>query len=104
MIKLFKGKNEVKIEEVKKDENGNFVPVNKNNGKFKKVVKKVALVVTGLAAGAAAFCLVGVAMAAASDGDSSNTIDVGDGTITFTPNEEDSTESTETESTETSEE
>lgn len=99
---LFK-KNK-KLEVIKMDDNGKVIDPNAKKEKRKDLVKKVAIGLLGLAGGVVAFVGVGVAMAFVDEKSSgSDTIDVGDGTITFTPNEDQSNES-ETESTGTSEE
>lgn len=99
---LFK-KNK-KLEVIKMDDDGNVIDPKQKKEKGKDLGKKLLIGALGLVGGVIAFVGVGVAMAYADEKSSgSNTIDVVDGTITFTPNEDQSNDS-EAESTGTSEE
>ena len=101
-MSLFKKKN--KPEVIKVDENRNVINPNAKKEKGKDLGKKLLIGALGAVGGLIAFVGVGVAMTLVDEKSSgSNTIDVGDGTITFTPNDDQSNES-ETESTGTSEE
>lgn len=99
---LFK-KNK-KLEVIKMDENGNVINPKQKKEKGKDLGKKLLIGALAIIGGTIAFVGVGAAMAIVDEKSSgSDTIDVGDGTITFTPNEDQSNKS-ETESTGTSEE
>jgi len=91
-MSLFKKKN--KPEVIKVDDDGKVIDPSPKKEKGKGLGKKLLIGALGLAGGVIAFVGVGVAMAYADEKSSgSNTIDVGDGTITFTPNEDQSNES-----------
>lgn len=66
------------------DENGNPVETPKKKIDWKKGLKTCAVVAGSIVVGIVGFCLVGVAMAANVDGDSSGTIDIGGDTDSCT--------------------
>lgn len=69
------------------DENGESVVTEKKKVDWKSIGKKALVGLGVVAGGVIAFFAVGVAMSLASDAEEETTIDSGDGTITFTPNE-----------------
>ena len=94
-MKLF-NKEKKEKEDIQVDENGNPIEPEKKHANAKEIAKKVAIGAGAVVIGVIAFVAVGAAMAVCADSDGVTAIDVGDGTITFTPKEEE----TEPESTE----
>ena len=84
-----KSKKDGKVVHV--DENGKVINPDGKKVDLKKIgltaLKVVGGVVVSVVVGVGAFCLVGLAMSANSDGEGETSTDVGDGTVTFTPNE-----------------
>lgn len=85
-MKLFNKEKKEKVIPV--DENGNPIEPEKKHINAKEIAMKVAIGAGAVVVGVIAFIAVGAAMAVCADSDGVTAVDVGDGTITFTPKEE----------------